>query len=773
MPLFGRILCLLLCGQLWSAEALFERGQWAGAIILPAQPEPDEWYAAHSLADWCERVTGHRPAVVDEPATGAKPIRVGLSVGKTRASERAGITFPAVDGDLTRQASREGVVYLLGNNPTATRIAVGRFCEQSLGLCFAFPGPRGADWQTLSRVPYPADESFRPAFPWREISGLRNELSHEWAFSVGYGRVPAFSHGLYAAFGKAEYARDPTLFAQIHGVRAKPQGNGYDANPNLAHPGAPEIGARYARAWFHQNPESFGVPMGVNDTLNFDDSVPSEGWYRERPVRTDYVVRYLNAVAQSFWQPAGDLQGERHSIGTLAYMQTLRAPTVKVHPAIFPWVCADRSGYADARFAAQEKANLQAWVASGARRVGAYDYWYGADYTVPRVNFAAQAQSIRAAQQAGIKGWYAELAPLWGFDAPKAWLGAKLLNQPQQDPAALLNVWFTAAYGAGAPAMRQAYQTIEAAWERDARVGGAQQWIRHFRSVTSANVLTAEERARISEALAEAQRQLAGTEPASVRQANQRWRLQQFTDAWALSQAFAQVQAVRTAQPRTARAALAALQNLVATEKAYQALQVRHNIHWGAISLPVNWLAFIPEDPREDFCSRLQGQPELQTAYTQATQADVTGLSALNALWQEQAAEAQGLAMPRQTEALLETWRFQRATNQFSVIHPTDGLLHVTNDYGTLRQTLPISGGQLVKFAVTLRPLPNQPSEVRLALRFTGSGPPVTRAVRCSPTGGCLLLPSPAGATAVEFTIVFENNVHLSSMEAATLPLPR
>ena len=78
------------------------------------------------------------------------------------------------------------------NNPTATRIAVGRFCERSLGIFFAFPGPQGADWVTLNRVDAPADDQFRPAFAWREIGGLRNELSHEWAYSVGYGRAPSF-----------------------------------------------------------------------------------------------------------------------------------------------------------------------------------------------------------------------------------------------------------------------------------------------------------------------------------------------------------------------------------------------------------------------------------------------------------------------------------------------------------------------------------------------------------------------------------------------------
>jgi hypothetical protein len=767
MPLLGRLLCLLAACHAWGAEALFEHGRWHVAVVMPANPEPDEWYAAHSLVDWCERVTGQKPALLEEPAeAGRAP--AGIYVGKTRAAQAAGVQAPASEGDATACRSRGRCVFLVGNNPTATRIAVGRFCERTLGVCFAFPGPRGADWTMLDRVAFTTDDEFRPAFAWREIGGIRNELSQEWAFSVGYGRAPTFSHGLYAAFGKKEFAEDPTLFASIRGVRQAPQGNGYDANPNLAHPRAPEIGARHARAWFHKRPDDFCVPLGVNDSLAFDDSVPSEGWYRERPVRTDYVIRYLNEVAKSFWQPAGDLRGERHAIGTLAYLQTLRAPTVKVDPALFPWVCADRMGYADPAFAAQESTNLQAWVRSGARRVGAYDYWYGVDYTCPRVNFVSMTASIRAAQEAGVQGWYAELAPLWGFDAPKAWLGAKLLERPGQDTEALLGRWFAAAYGPAAEPMREAYRTVEAAWARDARAGGANQWIRHFRSESSADVLTSREVAAISAAVAQAQAALAENDKETFRLQNQRWRFLQFADAWALSLQFRQVHAARAATPATGPKALAALRRLLQAEADYQSGQQRFNLAWGAYGLPVHWLEFIPTDPRHGLCAAAFAQPELRGELTTLSLTDKTGLSALDAYWLQHADDAAVTSRPDTPAALLEAWQFRQAHQQFSVVKPGRGLLQVAQDAGTLSRTQPIAEGQFVRLAVQLAD--DEPSrEVRLTLTFKGSGKPLTRTVRCSPASGSLILPAPKGATAAEFAIVFENGVHLMSVETAVL----
>lgn len=771
MPLFVRLFCLFACCSAFSAEALFESGRWNAAVVMSAEPEPDEWYTAHALVDWCERVTGHRPELLEESA-GSTINRRGIFIGKTHAAQQAGIAAPAIEGDAATCRTKNGSVFLLGNNPTATRIAVGRFCEKSLGIFFAFPGPRGADWIMLSQVPLPMDDEFRPAFAWREIGGIRNELSQEWAFSIGYGRAPSFSHGLYAAFGKKDFAEDPTLFASVHGVRQPPSGTGYDANPNLAHPRAPELGARQAREWFHKHPDDFCVPLGVNDSLKFDDAAPSTGWYRERPVRTDYVVRYLNEVAKSFWQPAGDLKGERHAIGTLAYLQTLKAPSIPVDPAIFPWVCSDRMGYASAEFAEQESANLRAWVKSGARRVGAYDYWYGVDYTVPRANFTAQALSIRTANSAGVRGWYAELAPLWGFDAPKAWLGAKLLERPELEGEALLSQWFDRAYGPAAEPMREAYRTIEAAWARDAQTGGANQWIRHFRSEDSAEVLNDAERAAIGRCLSAATSALAASDKETFRLRNQRWRLQQFTDAWELSQSFRAVHQARQPDTRSPVAALTGLQRLIKSESAFLEQQKRFNIAWGAYGLPVHWLEFIPKDPRGQRV-RAAFERTAQREELEATVAnDRTGLSVLDLFWLTHADEAKTLAAPKSSDALFEEWNFQRSNNQRSVLRAGEGLLRVERDFGSLTRTLPISESQLIKLSVRLNPT-SPADEVRIGLTFKGSGKPLTRTVRCGAREGTLILPAPKGATEVEFSIVFENGIGLTSLEAEALPLRR
>ncbi|MEY3853132.1 MAG: hypothetical protein RI910_2112, partial [Verrucomicrobiota bacterium] len=469
MPRPLALICFLLLSAVARAGGLFDAGAWA-PIVLPTEPEVDEWHAARTLADWCERVTGVRPAIVHE-VKGARGPDLAIYVGKTVGAKFAGVSAPVAEGDTARRGIVGQSVYLVGNSPAATRIAVGRFCEQHLGVFFAFPGEQGAEWTARYQVGFPLPDDFTPDFRWRQLSGL-NELSSDWAFSVGYGRTPEFSHALYRVFDRKVWEVEPLLFPMVDGKATEPKGISTDANPHLDNPHAPEIGARYAREYFRQNPAAFSVPFGVNDTYKFDDSAPSEGWFRDRPVRTDYVFGFLNDVADSIWAPGGDHDGKRHAIGSLAYMQTLRAPTIPLRPEIFPWVCVDRIGYGSEEFAAQDRANLVAWAKSGVQRLGVYDYLYGADVAAPRVNLTALIQSIRATHTAGAKGWYAEAYPLWAFDAPKLWLAAKLLENHTADTRVLLTRWFDAAYGPAASPMLEAYAHIEAGWRRDAQVGG-------------------------------------------------------------------------------------------------------------------------------------------------------------------------------------------------------------------------------------------------------------------------------------------------------------
>ncbi len=737
MPRILALACLLLLSVSVRAGGLFDAGVWA-PIMLPAEPEVDELSAARTLADWCERVTGVRPETRYE-AKGVRSPALAIYVGRTAAARSAGVKAPAEEGDSARRAVVGQSVFLLGNSPGATRIAVGRFCEQHLGVFFAFPGELGADWQLRYQIGFPGPDEYRPDFRWRQLGGL-NELSEDWAFSVGFGRAPAFSHGLYRIFDPKIYRQESMLFPMVDGKAVEPKGDALDPNPHLDNPRAPEIGAKYAREFFKQNPDAFSVPFGVNDTLKFDDSAESEGWYRDRPVRTDYVFGFYNAVADSAWAPDGDLKGERHAIGALAYLQTTRAPSIKLRPSIFPWVCADRTAYADPGFAAQDRANLAAWAKSGVSRLGVYDYLYGAEVASPRVNLTALIQSIHATYSAGARGWYAEAYPLWAFDAPKLWVAAKLLENRMANTAELRRAWFARAYGPAADEMTAVYAQIEAAWKRDAIAGGKDQFLRHFHDQRGALVLSAEEIAAVGRSLVLAQQILRDPTKDAAARRRQAWRLGQFVEAWDLYLTFRELVQARRVVP-SAEARLAALRRLTKAEAGYLAKEAAFNRRWGAYGQPVKWSWYPGENPRAQWSERFL----------------VEGADAALARWAETAVDVAPASFNRH----------DRLPSGLRLIAPAGKV-------GPVAAPVALKGGQLVRLQLWdwIDELPVAGAQQVVTLRFLGPNARSEVTQVCQSRQTVVPAIVPAWATALEYEITFPAGAFPQEASVQLIDLP-
>ena len=769
MPRPLAFIFFLLLTVIGRAGGLFDAGVWA-PIVLPVEPEVDELHAARTLADWCERVTGVRPAIQHE-TKGVRGPELAIYVGKTTGAKFAGISAPDAEGDTARRAVVGQSVYLVGNNPAATRIAVGRFCEQHLGVFFAFPGEQGAEWKPRYQVGFPAPDEFAPDFRWRQLSGL-NELSEDWAFSVGYGRAPEFSHGLYRVFDRKVWQEEPMLFPLVDGKPVEPKGNGLDPNPHLDNPRAPEIGARYAREFFRQNPGAFSVAMGVNDTFKFDDSAPAEGWYRDRPVRTDYVFGFLNKVADSVWAPGGDNDGKRHAIGSLAYDQTLRAPTIKLRPEIFPWVCVERMGYGSAEFVAQDRANLAAWAKSGVKRLGVYDYLYGSFVASPRVNFTALIGSIRATHTAGAIGWYAEAYPLWAFDAPKLWLAAKLLENKNADTRALLAKWFDAAYGPAAAPMLEAYAQIEAGWRRDAQIGGKDAFLRHFRDQRGALVLSAGEVAEISAAIRSAQdaQILAVRQTPSLRR--QAWRLQQFADTWELYLDYrAAVQARQIVPAYSDR--LAALRRLTAAESTYATKESAYNQVWGAYGMPVRWSTFSAENPRAQWSERYLVEGDSAPLEAWAETDMPKGWLAYRVAQQSEApvAHRHDFSSPESKDPLdLAPY----AKNKADRLPAGLRLIAPAGRLGPVVVPVTLRAGQLVRLQLWTwaERLNVAEAQVSVTLRFTSPGGNSEVTQVCQARQTIVPAMTPAWATGLEYEIAFTGGAFIQEATVQLIDLP-
>ena len=592
--------CIASKPELTEKTALYLKGRWLGPIWVAENPEFDEYAAAQSLADACKEVTGVRPEIRQEGG-GVIASGPGIVLGRTLAAAKAGIAASVADGDSAVRVTRGQLVFLVGNNPTATYIATGRFCEQALGMIFVMPGVNGADFKPLREVGLPADEVWRPSFAWRSVSELIDSESIAWARRVGYGERPNCTHGLYAVLGSK-----PEFTVGVNAETAATAIGGRSSQPKLSHPQAASTVAAYSKAWFVKNPQALAINLGINDSLVYEeaDVAQPKGMYDGRPNRSDYVFGFLNQVAALDWAPPGD-----HAIGCLAYLDAAACPKVKVNPIIFPAICADRIQYANPEFAKMDAANLAAWGRSGARRIGIWDYWFGRDVVIPRVHLPALTQSIVAAHQAGVCSWFAELDPLWAYDAPKAWVGAKLLSDARADPAQLAQQWFDAAYGPASPAMITLYSRIEDMWSDLALRRMPAQWLVGWRDgCSSAELLSPALQTAAEKDLAEAEGALAKA-PIDARHNRMRMRLAQFIVAWKLSVAEAErSRLANAAGQKLSGQPLQDWQKMMTAELARdQAESELLRAQWPG-SLPVKWSASVQPNPWPLLAARLSAE---------------------------------------------------------------------------------------------------------------------------------------------------------------------
>jgi len=761
-----------------AEEKLFSENQWHAVIVISDSPEIDEWYAAQSLSDWAEVITGKKMSVLSESEN--PPAKLWkIYVGKTQASVTSQVAVPSRRGDVAMRAVKDKSVFVMGNNPAATRIAVGRFCEQVLGITFCQPGIKGADYSPLKEISIPSADLFQPAFYWRTIGGLSNEVSKDWAYSVGFGDKLAFSHNLHKIFTENEWKTDPTFFAEGQQGYIKPTGSGYDANPNLNHPQAAAVTRRYAEDWFKNNPESTSVAMGLNDTLIFDKKVESEGWFRDRPVRTHYLIGFLNKVTDGNGLNQVNTPGSKRMVGTLAYLDTLKAPTIKVNADIFPWVCVDRIGYANEEFAQQDIENCTAWVKSGADSVGAYDYWYGNSFCIPRINFSAQAKSIKSLNQIGVTGWYAELYPVWTFDAPKAWVGAKLLENPAADPETLLNQWFKSAYGPADKPMRTIFKVIEDEWIRAAQAQGKNQWLYGFFEEAAGEILSDQAIEKITQNLAVAETELARNKKPNEREKNYQWRLSQFRDAWNLVVDFREVVRLRKAQPTSPDEALVALQKLIEGEELLEDEQTRFNFKWGTTSQKIQWSRFTSTNPREKWMGMIKLKPELNNELLKSIQQDIPCLTIFYWEYASKKSAVKILNSATTTQSLLKNWVIETSPRKNSDRRDeVTSLLMFKNQSGVLSHTETLGPKKLLKFSLTHKPVGGK---VMLVATFkgrdavghdaTGQERSLTRSQLVNDSTGALIISSPSWTEQVEFKVQFENAIELKTLEISQLNL--
>ena len=520
---FGVLLLMLGIGQVVFAQSnrhgfrspinhslIFSKSQKLGPVYYSQHAQPGVKQAAQELAHYLSLVSGHEWTAKVQPEGIAGP---GIFVGKTI---NAYAEF-AIFGDKVAINELQGAdkleaeqsfrivvvpdaVYLSGGSPRATAFSVYYFLQQHLGVRWYTPGEIGEEIPEMDRFQLMrSDRVIKPSFINRAIGGLTEVNMKNWALPNLISKRWASGHRLQELISPDLFEEHPDWFAQVNGKRI-PTAGGRGPNPNIANPEVAEHVAQAAEQYFTQNPGQSIFSIGITDSLTFDQSeltkklINPQKYFRNRPVYSELVFHFANAVADDIWPlnecggiDSSDVPADLNSryLSCLAYYWAEQVPSFKVHPRVIPYLTSDRAQWFDSEYKKEDKALIEAWTEAGPDIVGTWDYYEGAPYFIPRFYPGLISESIKFLHSSGVQAFYAEGAPLWGFDGPKYWLASQLLWNVERDPVSLLSDYFNGYYRESAAPMWEFFALCEKQWMEQE---GDAEWIKYFYNPSQAEL---------------------------------------------------------------------------------------------------------------------------------------------------------------------------------------------------------------------------------------------------------------------------------------------
>ncbi len=444
-----------------QAATLVRDGKPAAAVVLPAEPAPDERLAAEELIAHVRRIAG-----VDLPSVtpgavpaGLLPIRIGGAADpQLEALVRQNGTDP---GSFALVATADGVS-VRGLSPEGTLFGVYELLEQ-LGVRWFMPGDFGT---VIPRAKTLAIEPQRtvqvPSFKSRHLQTVSRQ--GKWYRRVRLGG-PMFPgcHGI--KIGRPSVEQEPELFA-LHG------GKRHRRQLCISNPEVLRRAVETTKAYFRKHPEAPWIGMGPGDGGGFCecprcralDGGDYDPLYNEVSV-TDRYVWFFNRVLDGIADEFPDKK-----LCFYAYHRYIRPPVrTKPHRRIVPAFAP--IGYCRVHGMSNplcpERAYIRTLVEGWSRLVPEfYERGYYFNLACPGFPFNkihAIRDEVQLYRRLGVAGWRVETMPHWGSMTPSIYLAARLFWNADADVDALKRDFYGKFFGpAAGPMGRYVEQTIAA-----------------------------------------------------------------------------------------------------------------------------------------------------------------------------------------------------------------------------------------------------------------------------------------------------------------------
>ncbi|MFZ4775545.1 MAG: DUF4838 domain-containing protein [Terrimicrobiaceae bacterium] len=442
---------------------LAEDGRAVMSIVLSPQASDSTKGVADELAGYLQRITGARFAVTN--GDGHAGILLGTLAEFPNPKLGGGLQIRnGFDGREAYAIRTEGErLLLVGATDLGVSHAAFRLLE-ALGCRWFFPSPA---WEVVPSIPklrVEINETDRPAILARRIWygygyfkepgdrtldagrcykdyaawSRRNRMNSSFTVNTGHAWQNITTNN------KAIFDQHPEYFALVEGKRGGRQ-------LCVSNPVVRQLAVEYALAFLKNNPAADMVSMECSDGAGQCEC----GECRKLGSISDRVFGLANEVARAV---AKEQPGKQ--VGVLAYYEHSTPPSFPLEPNIYVQLT---SGWNNGPYTFDELMKL--W-GQRCRNLGFYDYYsvWNWDWDMlpggraNNMDFVRRV-SLYAAQ--GASSYSCESGNNWGVHGRGYYVANRLMWNPRADVVAILDDFYSKAFGPAAPAMQRYYERFE------------------------------------------------------------------------------------------------------------------------------------------------------------------------------------------------------------------------------------------------------------------------------------------------------------------------
>jgi hypothetical protein len=517
LPLLAAILGLLPLAAHAQNLALAKDGHTDYTIVVADDAIPAEKTAAAQLKKYLDQITGASFPIASESAVSSLVPQIVVGRGKRTDEVLGQFDWSQVGADGIVIVSRGGQLVLSGDRPRGTLYAVFEFLESAANCNWW--APKAETIPKDANLSIPAQNTvYTPVFAYRET--YSNLTMVHWPYQVDAKNVPDPAYDAYATIihSNGHFQSQPpewgghyTLIGWCHTlpqlIPAKkyfaehPEWFSDPSNHNLpctaqspmpvnkngegsgqycfGAPGLIDEVAKNALELIRKDPSAGYISISQNDgSGNFCQGPDAQAFLKREGSQSGILIDFVNQVAEKIH---AEFPGFK--IETLAYQDGIKPPkTVRPGKDVIIRLAplgADFGHPLDSEANKETRDLIAAW-----REIAPelFIWTYATNYSnsfMPHPNWDAFPKDIKLFAANHVKGVFEQgnlyTSEVGDFCELRAWLTAKLLWNPDLDPAALTDQFMQGYYGAAAPFMKDERDLVQEAFNKTKKRLGAYQ----------------------------------------------------------------------------------------------------------------------------------------------------------------------------------------------------------------------------------------------------------------------------------------------------------